>query len=542
MTASTSVASGASPREFSAWIQDNSALRTLMLGILVAIASYGAARLGHSLVLSNQRVSVLWPACAFLVSVLLLVPRKMWAVLIFAGLAGFAVHDVQFGFPPQTIVVLNLADAVEILVVCLGLGYWFDGIPRLNGSKAFAKYCFVAVLLGPLVSGFVVPLALPGLYVVNWRIWFFSQALAFLTLTPAILSWATLDYRSQWFRGSRQSQLEAAALIGSLAVLGYLVLLAPWKVPTALVYCFVPFLVWAALRFGSIGVSTAMIVISFLSIWGAIHGRGPFVAPESADNVLSLRLFLMFAAIPFMTLAAMAEERERHLSALSNVSRRLIEAQEEERRWIARELHDDFNQRVTMVALDLEAFERSLCGADDHSRTAGALKLQMRELGKDIHGLSHRLHSSRLQHLGLVEACKGLCAELSERYIVEIQFHSKHVPANLRREISLCLFRVLQEALQNALKHSGEHTFHVSLVGTVREIELIVRDSGAGFDPEQAIVGHGLGLSSMPERLKLVDGRFAVDSRPGHGTTVRARVPLREEAAAERLQPDAAPI
>jgi signal transduction histidine kinase len=504
-----------------------------MLALPVAFASYGAARLGHSMVLSNQHVSVLWPACAFLVSVLLLVPRRMWPVLITAGLAGFVVDDVQFGFKPQTIAVLNLADAIEILVVCLGLGYWFDGIPRLNSSKAFAKYCFVAVLLGPLVSGFIVALAVPGVYVVNWRIWFFSQALAFLTLPPAILSWATLNYGSG-FRGSRQSQVEAAALIGSLAFLGYFVLLAPsTAVSTALVYSFVPFLVWAALRFGSLGVSTAMIAISFVSIWGAIHGRGPFVAPESANNVLSLRLFLMFAAIPFMTLAAMAEERERHLSALSNASRRLIEAQEDERLWIARELHDDFNQRVTMVALDLETLERTLSGADDHARTAGALKLQMRELGRDIHGLSHRLHSSKLKHLGLVEACKGLCGEISERHSVEVQFHAENVPANLRSEISLCLFRVLQEALQNALKHSGEIRFQVSLVGAAREIELIVRDWGAGFDPEQVIGGQGLGLTSMQERLNLVDGRLSVDSRPGYGTTVRARVSLTDEAAAE---------
>jgi signal transduction histidine kinase len=497
-------------------------LRIAFLSLLVAVASYVAASLGHSIVVSSHGVSVLWPACALLASVMLLVPRRTWPVLIPAGLLGFVVHDVQFGFAPATIVLLNLADTIEILIVCLGLGYGFDGVPRLNGSKAFAKYCFVAVFLGPFVSAFVVALAVPGSYIVNWRIWFLSQALAFLTLPPAILSWARVNDEAR-FRESVRSRLEAVALVGGLAVLGYFVLLASWKaMPTVLIYSFVPFLLWAALRFGSMGVSTSIIVIAFLSIWGAIHGHGPFAAPAAFNNVLSLQLFLMFAAIPFMTLAVMAEERERHQRALSNVNRRLIEAHEEERSWIARELHDDFIQRVAMASMELEGLERSLSGSDVQARRAGDVKTHMRELGHDMHALSHRLHSSKLQHLGLVAACDVFCKELSDRHAVHIRLRSEDIPASVPHEISLSLFRVMQEALQNAVKYSGVRTFLVSLVRTGGGIELSVRDSGAGFDPEQAISGNGLGLTSMNERMKLVDGRLSIDSRVGHGTTLTA--------------------
>ena len=123
-------------------------------------------------------------------------------------------------------------------------------------------------------------------------------------------------------------------------------------------------------------------------------------------------------------------------------------------------------------------------------------------------------------------ACKGYCKEISERHNVEIKFHSENIPAKLPDEISLCLFRVLQEALQNAVKYSGVRTFLVSFGRTANEIELRVRDSGAGFDPEQVINGHGLGLTSMHERLKLVDGRLAIESKLGLGTTLRAWVPL----------------
>jgi signal transduction histidine kinase len=498
--------------------------------LLVAIASYGAARVGHSIVLSSQGVSVLWPACAFLVSVLLLVPRRTWPVFILAGLLGFVVNDLQFGLRPAQIALANLADTIEILIVGLGVGYSFRGVPRLNSSGALARYCFYAVFLGPFVSAFVIAPAAPGSYLVNWRIWFFSQALAFLTIPPAILSWVRVSDEAR-FRDARQSRPEAIALIGSLALLGYVVLLAPWRpMPTVLLYSFVPFLLWAALRFGSMGVSTSVIVIALLSIWGAIHGRGPFAGPSAFNNVLSLQLFLMFAAIPFMTLAVIAEERERQRKGLSNVSRRLIEAHEEERSWIARELHDDFNQRVAMLSMDLEGLERSLSDSDDHARRAGEIKAQVREFGRDIHALSHRLHSSKLEHLGLVAACTGFCRELSVRHIVEIELHSENIPANLPSEISLCLFRVMQEGLQNAVKYSGVRRFDAFLASPDGGIELTVRDSGVGFDVERAMYGHGLGLSSMKERLTLVNGRLSIDSGNGRGTTLRAWVPLGDSA------------
>jgi signal transduction histidine kinase len=332
------------------------------------------------------------------------------------------------------------------------------------------------------------------------------------------------------------AQLKIAALIGGLAVLGYFVLLAPWKtMPSSSIYSLVPFLLWAALRFGSIGVSTSMIAICFLSIRGAIHGHGPFASPEPFNNVLSLQLFLLFAAIPFMVLAAMAEESERHQKALSTVSRRLIEAHEEERTWIARELHDDFNQRIALVSMNLDSLERSLSGstAETRAHTSG-IKEQIKELGSEIHALSHRLHSSKLDYLGLESACKGFCGELSARQTVEIEFRSENIPRGLSKEISLCLFRVLQEALHNAVKYSGVRAFVASLACDSGEIELNIRDSGAGFDFEQAITGSGLGLTSMRERLKLVDGRLSIESKPGQGTTITAWVPLSQKSVEDQ--------
>jgi signal transduction histidine kinase len=157
------------------------------------------------------------------------------------------------------------------------------------------------------------------------------------------------------------------------------------------------------------------------------------------------------------------------------------------------------------------------------------------EMGDDIQALSHRLHSSKLEYLGLTAAVAGYCKELSDRHGVEIDFHSECIPKKLPHEISLCFFRVSQEALQNAMKHSGSRRFAVSLVGALNEVNLTVRDLGTGFDPESVMKGSGLGLISMKERMKLVGGELSIESQPQSGTTVFARVALstgKSEAAA----------
>jgi PAS domain S-box-containing protein len=220
-------------------------------------------------------------------------------------------------------------------------------------------------------------------------------------------------------------------------------------------------------------------------------------------------------------------ERRRAEEALASVGRRLIRAQEEERTWIARELHDDFNQRIALLAMNLEALKQDLRTSNGKViRRIEEASKQTSELASDIQALSHRLHSSKLELLGLVGACQSFCRELSHRQNIEVTFHSQDLPKNLPQQIALCLFRVLQEALHNAIKHSGERRFDVSLRGTSSEILLAVHDSGVGFDPEKAISGKGLGLISMKERLKLVDGQLSIKSKLRSGTTIHARVPL----------------
>jgi signal transduction histidine kinase len=220
-------------------------------------------------------------------------------------------------------------------------------------------------------------------------------------------------------------------------------------------------------------------------------------------------------------------ERKLAEEALSSVSRRLIEAHEEERTWIARELHDDINQRLALLAVKMEGLRQALPASAVGLRNRLQEEIKhVSEIGSEVQAMSHRLHSSKLEYLGLAAAAASFCRELSGQQKVEIDFRSDDIPKNLSQEISLCLFRVLQEALQNAAKHSGSKRFQVMLSGTSNEIQLTVQDSGVGFDVEQALKGHGLGLTSMRERLKLVDGELSIDTQDQLGTTIRAAVSL----------------
>ncbi len=748
----------------------NSPLQTVILVCLVAVLSYLAPKLEGALLLHPKTAWPLWPGCALLVSALLLVPRRIWPMIIAAAFAGFVLFDLQAGVPFGSIAWFIPADTVQVLVAALGLSYFFDGVPRLNSAKALSKYSFFAVFLGPFAAAFLSAFGIHGDYWSSWRIVFFSEVLAFVTLTPAILSWVSNG--PAWVQKSRAYHLEFAALIGGLVLLGYVTLTASRSSSSpALLYSLVPFLLWSALRFGSMGVSTSVIVVTFLSIWGVIHGRGPFTEVGPFSSVLSLQLFLVFAATPFMVLAALMEERKQaeeevreiegrfrlaahagkvfayewdastdvimrfgesaqilgvdeathttgqqifarvhpddrerltaavaklspekpymeisyrmvrpdgtvtwvernsrahfdeqgrmlriigmvadvterkrieealreseerlHLAvqaggmyafewdaatdeivrsgesahilnwmddptrdtgrqfatrvhpddreaylvpetvptsrnptyhtsyrvlrpdgsviwleanghvffdgegriqrilgmvadvtmrklaeeALSSVGRRLIEAQEQERTRIARELHDDIGQRLALLSIELEQLRQNSLDlpAEIHGRV-GELQMQTSKIARDAQSMSHQLHSSKLEYLGLATAISAFCKEFSDQQNVEVVFAHDEVPRSLSQGISLCLFRIQQEALQNAVKHSGVRSFDVELRYASDVIDLTVRDSGFGA-----------------ERLKLVDGQLSIDSQPQRGTTIHARVPLNKVARA----------
>jgi signal transduction histidine kinase len=163
------------------------------------------------------------------------------------------------------------------------------------------------------------------------------------------------------------------------------------------------------------------------------------------------------------------------------VSHKLIAAQERERTRIARELHDDIGQRLAFLAIELEQLQQSPCNLSEVRRRIGELHQQTSKIATDVQLVSHELHSSRLDYLGLAPAMRGFCQEFGEQQKVDIDFKTHALPNPIPPDISLCLFRVLQEAVHNSAKHSGAQHFKVRLWGASDEIHLTVSDSGSGF-------------------------------------------------------------
>lgn len=217
---------------------------------------------------------------------------------------------------------------------------------------------------------------------------------------------------------------------------------------------------------------------------------------------------------------------EEHTAA--NLSRRLIDAQERELSNIARELHDDICQRLAMLSFKIQKVAQTwAAGQVSIGDQLEHIWQQCNQLTGHVQALSHELHPSILDNLGLSTALQSLCREVSERSGAMIGFTAVDVPRNLPREVSLSVFRLVQEALQNSVKHSRGNQFCVHLHGEVGALRLEVCDHGVGFDVASAASKVGLGLVSMRERAQLLDGTLEIKSEPNAGTRIRVWIPLR---------------
>jgi PAS domain S-box-containing protein len=220
-------------------------------------------------------------------------------------------------------------------------------------------------------------------------------------------------------------------------------------------------------------------------------------------------------------------ERRQSEEARRQMSGRLITAHEEERARIARDLHDDLSQRMALLEIGLQEFEQETptlsSVAKDHLHNIGEIA---REVSTDIHNLSHELHPSKLDTLGLVAATVGFCREFSRQHGIRIHFVHHEVDQSTTKEVTLCIFRIVQEALRNVVKHSGAGEASVELSGHSDSIDLCISDSGAGFDPQNISSLGGIGLISMRERLRLVGGRLSIESERSRGTRIRAQIPI----------------
>jgi signal transduction histidine kinase len=262
--------------------------------------------------------------------------------------------------------------------------------------------------------------------------------------------------------------------------------------------------------------------------FGAFRGYRNW--PEELVRRLRLAGEVLASALARKRADEVGREREASLRQarddLRRLAGRLLQAQERERRRIAREMHDDWTQRLALLAIDAAKLEQLLDRPGEAARLVGEMREGLVSLSEDVHALSRRLHPAILDDLGLADALRSECASVAEREGVVVTYRPSGVPASLPREAALCLYRVAQEALRNVVKHARTGEAWVTLGAARGEVVLCIEDLGVGFDAAGARTRAALGLSSMRERVRLAGGELSVASEPGRGTTVTARVPL----------------
>jgi signal transduction histidine kinase len=256
----------------------------------------------------------------------------------------------------------------------------------------------------------------------------------------------------------------------------------------------------------------------------AVRFRPPSIWQEHKFAMITSFGLVLLQATLITALIVQRTRRHRAERESFALSWRLLTAHEDERRRLARELHDDVTQRLARLAIDAARFETNESRAHNPSHSVHG---ELVRLSEDVHALSYRLHPSILDDLGLAEALKAECEHVSRREPVRVEVELQQVPEGLPNDVALCIFRVAQEALRNTVRHAEASAAIVSLALKDGGLLLAIRDNGIGFDVDARQSRHSLGRAGMGERVRLLGGDFGIKSTFGQGTTVSAWVPLK---------------
>jgi len=349
-------------------------------------------------------------------------------------------------------------------------------------------------------------------------------------ITPAILSLVNpqSSLRRDSLPGWHVPLVTAAALVllwlgwrelGSFAMIRPLLLLAP-----------VPLAIFVALRAQVVGICVVNLVVGLIAIQLSLANEGPFIQSDSRLTTIGVQLWMLGVSAASLYLAALVEQRRATQRALlvsstevRELAGRLIVAQEQERARIARDLHDDVNQRLAVASIRLSALRRKV--DESNRQDVSLLQSELIALSEDVRHLSHDLHPSMLAQTGLTAALAGLCQNISHPSGPMIELRVSPQAKDLPEDVALCLYRVAQEALGNAMRHAGAQRIEVALQITHDQVDLTITDNGKGFAADGG-GRKGLGLMSIDERTKLLGGSYRLQSTLGRGTQLCIRIPL----------------
>ncbi len=471
------------------------ATQALLVGVLVAAGYYLGLLIGRAFGYPAAQISVLWPPNIVLIAALLFTPRRIWWVILLAPLPASLLSfpfDSANAIVPVLYYVSNIGQALLTAVL---LQRFCGGVPRFDHFISTIKFIVIAAVAMPALMSILLATAL---LIARWQFdfWllletrFLSDMLSALVLLPPALILLTFD-RSRWREVSYLRYVEAGYLVIFLVAIGAagvreqdaysLTLPVVLAVP-------LPFLLWAGIRFGVGGTSIGLLITGFMTLWAASHGYGPFASESPHQSVIGMQLFLIEIGLPIMLMAALLAERRNAIKSLQESNQQvhrlagqLINAQEDERRRVARELHDQIGQSLTTVKINLDTLRLSSNLADARPLLDEGSGLVDQAL-EQVRDLSVLLRPSMLDDLGLEPALRSLLNSQSARSGYNAIFRVDGLHTRPALQVETICYRVAQEGLTNVSRHARAKHVWLDVIVKDGRLRMILRDDGIGFD------------------------------------------------------------
>jgi signal transduction histidine kinase len=494
--------------------------------LLIAAAYYGAAKLGQALRYTAS-VSAIWPPTGLGIAVLYLWGIRWWpGVLLGETVVNGQLMLDDSSIPIGSLLGQQAGNMAEIIVGALllrrliGRNAAMDRVDQVGGM-------LVALLLATAISATAGTLSMVAGGVVDapdapefWRTWWLGDTSGGLVVLPLILAWAHHPI-GVW---RRIRTWEGAAMVASVVALSVIAFTSDEPIR----YVVFPALIWAAFRFGPPGATLSVAITAGLAIGVTAHHVGPFFQQPIDHETLSTQLFIWVAALTTLLVSAVVCERERSSRELAEARRTEGARAVEERRRIARDLHDSVSQALFSTVLHTRTAQKALeqeggSPSGRVGRSLGSIADLTRNVQAEIRSLSFELRRDPV-HDGLVAALARYASRLGAGDGLTIDVRGPERPLGLSQEVETQLFAIGREALANVQKHAGASAAHVRIATQNGAVVVEVRDNGRGFDPTAGHPGH-FGLDSMRSRAAEIGGRIVITSARGSGTAVRVRVP-----------------
>ncbi len=524
---------------------------TILTLAVLALAYYlGAQAAFYVGTLSDRIFAPFWPPNVILFCALLVVPLRRWWLCIAAAFPAHVVAEIGVGMAPAQLLVAFVTNCAVAMLNAYGVRRLMVGPDWFGTLRQAVTYVLITVIVSPAVcalGGAFVPLLSNGeidSYWVSWAHWYGANALASATLGPVFMTWSRLRAAAPAPSGGGRVEM-ALMLSGLIGACALAFGAGPGAVPAGfvptLLYLPLPFVLWATIRFGDKGASAAIFVVTIVAVWRNLQGTTLFDGGNAGQNVLALQAFLTVLSVPVLLLGAAIEQLRRAEGTMQELAGALLRVQDEERRKVARQLHDGTGQNLAGA---------SLIASRVHNDAPETMRRPIRDLSdilqqsvRELRTLSQGLHPPLLDELGLALALRSYVNDFSQYSGMAVDLSLPAIE-RLPGDVELALFRVIEEALTNVYRDSDSTSARIHLAireeGSARELALTVEGFGTGVRSGirvSLLSGHavgsleasGLGVQGMRERLRQIGGRLKIDSASGR-TVMTATVPLASAA------------